>query len=238
MLKVLRDTERADRRSGSRRSQALQAASFSVVAFESCRGDVPRDAQERRDRPDPELRQRVLGILAREKDGFAQEKLLEGLEDPDKALVPPEKALQLLSYDVHAEAYPVGARDREQAAERRRPSARRCGCSRPTPRRRRSSRSCCATRRRPPAIGRIVGVGAARPIAPQVLQTHAREIVLDASESDEMQATSLTALTQFGDTAAVSADKALRKRIGTLKKSGRSKNLKDSAGRFLDKYGE
>ena len=43
----------------------------------------------------------------RDKDGFAQQKLLEGLKDPDKALVPPEKALQLLSYDVHAEAYPV-----------------------------------------------------------------------------------------------------------------------------------
>ena len=56
---------------------------------------------------DPELRQRVLGLLAREKDGFAEKRLLEGLQQPEKALVPPEKALQLLSYDIHAEAYPV-----------------------------------------------------------------------------------------------------------------------------------
>ena len=55
----------------------------------------------------PQLRQRVLGLLAREKDGFAQRKLLQGLENPEKALVPPEKALQLLSYDIHADAYPV-----------------------------------------------------------------------------------------------------------------------------------
>ena len=52
----------------------------------------------------------ALGILMRDKDGFAQKKLLDGLKDPAKALVPPEKALQLLSYDVHADAYEV-ARD-------------------------------------------------------------------------------------------------------------------------------
>ncbi len=85
--------------------QSLQAASFSVVAFESCRGDYIATLRAVADDPDPELRQRVLGLLAREKDGFAQKKLLDGLKNPDKALVPPEKALQLLSYDVHADAY-------------------------------------------------------------------------------------------------------------------------------------
>ena len=79
-----------------------------------------RDLAQGRDDPDPELRQRVLGILMREKDGYAQKKLLEGLKNPAKALLPPEKALQLLSYDVHAEAYSVGARHRQEAAERRR----------------------------------------------------------------------------------------------------------------------
>ena len=78
--------------------------------FESCRGDYIATLRKVADDPDPELRQRVLGLLAREKDGFAQKKLLEGLQDPDKALVPPEKALQLLSYDVHADAY-AAARD-------------------------------------------------------------------------------------------------------------------------------
>ena len=66
--------------------------------------------------------QRVLGILAREKDGYAQKRLLEGLQDPSKALVPPEKALQLLSYDVHAEAYPVA---REIVKEPPNPEAKR-----------------------------------------------------------------------------------------------------------------
>src|SRR5262249_37793233 len=87
--------------------QALQAATFSVVAFESCRSDYIATLREVAEDPDPELRQRVLGILAREKDDYAQKKLLEGLQHPEKALVPPEKALQLLSYDVHAETYQI-----------------------------------------------------------------------------------------------------------------------------------
>src|ERR1700730_10007370 len=90
--------------------QSLGAAAFSVVAFESCRGDYLAALRKVATDPKPELRQRVLGLLMREKDGFAQKKLLEGLKDPDKALVPPQKALQLLSYDVHAEAY-AAARD-------------------------------------------------------------------------------------------------------------------------------
>src|SRR5215475_2227292 len=87
--------------------QTLQAASFAVVQFESRRADYLAALRAVATDSDPELRQRVLGLLAREKDGFAQERLLEGLQQPEKALVPPEKALQLLSYDIHAEAYPV-----------------------------------------------------------------------------------------------------------------------------------
>ena len=87
--------------------QTLQAASFSTVAFESCRSDYIATLRKVAHDSDAELRQRVLGILAREKDSFAQKTLLQGLENPEKALVPPEKALQLLSYDVHADAYSV-----------------------------------------------------------------------------------------------------------------------------------
>src|SRR5688572_14705633 len=90
--------------------QSLQAASFSVIEFEPYREDYLATLREILDDPDEELRQRVLGILSRENDGYTQKKLLEGLQDPSKALLPPEKALQLLSNDVHAEAYSV-ARD-------------------------------------------------------------------------------------------------------------------------------
>ena len=106
ILKILRDkAESIEVRLAA--LQSLQAASFSVVVFEPCRGDYLAALRDVAEDPDPELRQRVLGILSREKDGYAQQKLLDGLKDPKNALLPPEKALQLLGYDVHGEAYSV-----------------------------------------------------------------------------------------------------------------------------------
>ena len=67
--------------------QALQAAAFSVLAFASNRGDYIATLRKVATDPDPELRQRVLGALMRDKDGYAQKKLLDGLKDPGKARV-------------------------------------------------------------------------------------------------------------------------------------------------------
>jgi hypothetical protein len=71
--------------------QSLQAASFSVITFEPCRADYLATLREVVDDSNEELRERALGILAREKDGYAQKRLLEGLESKDKALVSPER---------------------------------------------------------------------------------------------------------------------------------------------------
>jgi hypothetical protein len=52
--------------------QTLQAASFMVASFQSCRRDYIAALRKLAVDPEPELRQRALGTLAREKDGFAQ----------------------------------------------------------------------------------------------------------------------------------------------------------------------
>lgn len=214
--------------------QSIQAASFSVVAFESCRADYIATLREVAEDPDPELRQRVLGILAREKDGFAQKKLLEGLQNPDKALVPPEKALQLLSYDVHAEAYAVA----------------RAIVSKPPndTARREALRLLAADATAAPVFEKIlrdkgespeirqISASALHALKPEKLQAHARAMLLDTSEQDEIQATSLTALTQFGDNAAVAGDAALMKRIDGLSGEASTK-VKQTARRFLSKHG-
>jgi len=214
--------------------QALQAASFSVVAFESGRGDYTATLRAVADDPDLELRQRVLGLLAREKDGFAQKRLLEGLRDPEKALVPPEKALQLLSYDVHAEAYPLA---RAIASKPPNPTAKR-----------EALRLLAADASSAPMFERIlrdkdeaaeirqIASAALHALKPQKLQAHAREILFDTSEQEEIQATSLTALTQFGAIETVAADEALRTRVERLSRAGSGK-LKEGARRFIAKYG-
>lgn len=212
----------------------LATAAFSVIAFESCRKDYIATLREVAQDPNPEIRQSALGLLAGQKDGFAQKKLLEGLKDPEKALVPPEKALQLLSYDVHAEAYPVA---REIVSNPPNATAKR-----------EALRLLAADATAAPLFEKILrdkdelsenrqlSASALHALKPERLQANAREILLDKSEYPEIQATSLTALTQFGDDAAIAKDKELLKRVGMLLvKEGRKKGLKEVVSRFLKK---
>ena len=74
-------------------------------------------------------------------------------------------------------------------------------------------------------------------MAPDTLQKHARAILLDSSESDEIQATSLTAIEQFGNTEVVGKDNQLKKRVSRLRTASSNK-VKQGAKRFLTKYGQ
>lgn len=232
VLKVLRDKEEpAEVRLAA--LQTLQAASFSVIAFESCRGDYTATLRDVAEDEDAELRQRVLGILARENDGFAQKRLLEGLQNPEKALVPPEKALQLLSYDAHAEAYSVAreiVNEPPNAAAKREALRLLAADAASAP----MFEKILLDKNESPEI-RQISAAALHAVEPEKLQEYAREILLDTSEQEEIQAVSLTALTQFGDVQAVSEDKPLLRRVNRLSGEA-SNNVKQSADQFLDKY--
>ncbi|MEK6301020.1 MAG: HEAT repeat domain-containing protein [Acidobacteriota bacterium] len=235
MLKVLRNKdEPVEVRLAA--LQSLAAAAFSVIAFESCRSDYIATLREVAEDPNPEIRQRVLGLLAREKDGFAQKKLLEGLKNPEKALVPPEKALQLLSYDVHAEAYSL-ARDivsKPPNADAKREALRLLAADATSaPLFEKLLRD-----KDESAEIRQISASALHALKPEKLQEHAREMLLDKSEYEDIQATSLTALTQFGDDAAIADDKALLKSVDRLSVGKASSKYKQSARRFLSKYGQ
>ena len=234
MLKVLRDRkEHSKVRLAALAS--LQAASFSVVAFESCRSDFTATLRAVMDDPDAELRQRVLGILMREKDGAAQKRLIAGLENPAKALVPPEKALQLLGYDPHADAYKLArkivANPPNETAKRE--ALRLLGADSSA---RPMFEKILRDKNEAPEYRRI-SASALQAIAPDVLQRHAREIVLDSSESDDVQAASLTAIEQFGDAVKVGGDDALLKRVARLRSKSSTK-VKQTAKRLLTKYGQ
>ena len=234
MLKVLRDAnEPVKVRLAA--LQSLQAASFSVLAFEGCRGDYIATLRQVAEDRDPELRQRVLGMLMREKDGFAQKKLLEGLHDPDKALVPPEKALQLLGNDVHADAYEIA-----RAIVRKPPNE---------AARREALRLLAADATAAPLFEKLlldkdelreirqIAASALYALQPDRMQKHARDILLDKSDYDDIKATSLSALTQLGDEA-LSDDKALMKSVDRFSTGKTTPRYKQTARRFLSKYGE
>jgi hypothetical protein len=215
--------------------QSLGAAAFSVIAFESCRGDYLAALRKVATDPKPELRQRVLGLLMREKDGFAQRKLLEGLKNPDKALVPPEKALQLLSYDVHAEAY---AAARAIVGKPPNPDAKR-----------EALRLLAADATAAPLFEKLlrdknelreirqISASALHALKPDRLQQVAREIVLDKSDYDDIKATSLMALATFGDDKALANDTVLLNGVDRFGAGKAPSKYKQGARRFLRKYG-
>jgi hypothetical protein len=213
---------------------SLATAAFSVIAFESCRSDYIAALREVSQDPNPEIRESALGLLAGEKDGFAQKKLLEGLKKPEKALVPPEKALQLLSYDVHSESYSV-ARDIVTNP----PSA---------VAKQEALRLLAADAGSAPFFEKVlrdkgelrenrqIAASALNALNPDKFQTHAREMLLDKTEYEDIQATSLTALSQFGDDEAVAKDSALLKSVDRMSDKAESAKYKKSARQFLSKY--
>jgi hypothetical protein len=215
--------------------RVVQAASFSSAKFNAWKPAYLAALRAASTDPDPELRQRVLGILAREQDGKTQQRLLDGLKNPDKALLAPEKALQLLSYDVHAETYPV-AREIVQKPpndDARREALRLLAADA-------GSVGLFESLLRDKAESsevRQICAAALHTLAPKALQSHAREIVLDDDDDDEVRAASLTALTYFGGEAPAKDDK-IQAQVGKLNKAGKSKALKDSARQYLQKHPE
>ena len=234
MLKMLRDPKQPIKVRLAA-MQSLQAASFSVITFEPCRADYLAALREVIDDPDEELRQRALGILAREKDGYVQKRLLEGLENKDKALVAPEKALQLLSYDVHAEAYPIAREIVEKP-----PS---------DDAKREALRLLSADATSAPLFEKLlrdkdemrdirqISAAALQAVEPERFKEQARELVLDTKEYDDIQATALTAFTQMPEDTGVAEDEQLMKRV-TRMGQGKSTKIKKGARRFLNRYGK
>jgi hypothetical protein len=214
--------------------RSLQAASFGSEAFDACRSDYIATLRTVANDPDPELRQRVLGLLARDKDGFAQKKLLEGLRDPGKALVPAEKALQLLSYDIHADSYAAA-----RAIVKKPPNE---------VARREALRLLAADPKAAPMFEKLlldkkelrevrqISASALYALKPERMQKRAREILLDKSDYDDIKATSLTALEQLGDGETLAKDKALLKSIDQFSTGKTQAKYKQTARRFLGKY--
>jgi len=232
MVAVLRDKAEppAVRRAALR---TLQASSFSVVAFNARRSSYLTALRGLTGDADLEIRQSVFGILARERDGHAQQLLLEGLEDPSKALLPPEKALQLLSYDVHSEAYPVARKivKKPPNPEAKREALRLLGGDTGSTA---LFESVLRNKKEDPELRRI-SAAALQTLKPSALQGHAREIVLDDDDDDDVRATSLTVLSRFGDATELGRDEKLRVKTSKLKSAGTAA-VKRGAKAFLAKY--
>ena len=213
--------------------QSIQAASFAIPDFDAIRPEYVAALRRAAQDQDEELRQRALGILAREHDGFAQEALVEGLRDPDKALVPADKALQLLSYDAHAGVYPLAreiVETSEDESTRREALRVLAGDPESAP----LLEEVLTDKNESPDIRRM-SASALHALNPDRLQRWASKAVLDRDEESELVATGLSALTQFGSAESIADNTQLRKRVTQLQKKGPSK-VKRLARQFSKKY--
>ena len=87
---------------------AIQAAEISSPQLYGAHSASYKDALRIAiDHHNIDLRGSALEILAINKDEYVQRRLVESLEDPSKELIPPETAVQLLSYDLHANHFSV-----------------------------------------------------------------------------------------------------------------------------------
>jgi len=208
--------------------RVLQAATFAEKQFDSVRADFKAALRKLVHDPQPELRQRALGLLSRGRDDYAQSTLLEGLRHPDKAVVGPGDALSYLSYNAHAGVQSV-ARSlfKESKDDSVREQALRVMASDPSARA--VIRTTLADKNEPVSI-RQMSAAALHALDPQALQDWAGKAVLDKTEHEDIVATGLTAMNQFGDSERMSGNAALRKRIGEIrtKGSGRMKRLAKS----------
>lgn len=216
--------------------QVLQQSSFSAAVFSPKRPEYLTALRSIIDDRDASLSQQALEILAQEKDEYAQRRLLEGLEDPSQALISPEKAVQLIGYDIHAEHYPV-LRDMVQnppSLEAKQEAVRLLAADA-------TSTELLADILKDKGESREVRNASAvalQSLAPAEFEEQAKQIVLDDDEYDDLRATAINALTQFADQEALSQDSELTRRVEQLRDAAPSEEVERMADRFLSKQSE
>lgn len=213
--------------------RTLQALSFSSTRFNAIRPDYIAALRGMVDVEDATLRQRVLEVLAQMKDEYVQRRLLEGLQDPSKALVPPDKAIQLLGYDVHADYFPtlreIARKPPSAAAQRE--AVRMLAAD---PESRELLTDILNDKKKNKELRRISAISL-QSLAPQTFKEHARKIVLDEDEDDDLLATSIGALAQSEGPEALSQDTEVSERVEQLHKGSASKAVEQSAARYIAK---
>ena len=213
--------------------QILQMLAFISPLFMSKRPEFLAALRSIVEDPDTTIRQAAIEILALEKDEYVQRRLNEGLDDPSKALVSPEKAVQLLGQDVHAELYP---RLREIIQNPPSPAAReeavRLLAGDP------ESRELLVNlvRDKDEELKvRTLSAAALQSLDPVEFTEQAKQIVLDDTEDVDLRLTGLTGLTHFGDQPSLIPDLEFMEGLERLRSESTSDQLKEAIDRYLNR---
>lgn len=211
--------------------RTLQQSSFRAATFNPKMPEYTDALRTVIDDPEDSLREQALEILAQGKDEYAQRRLLESLEDPSQALVPPGKAVQLLGNDIHADYYPL-LRDMVQdppSTEAKQEAVRLLAAD-PA-----SKELLVDTLRDKNEYREVRNASAAalQSLAPAEFQEQAKQIVLDDGEYNDLRATAIDGLALFADQEALRQDAELSSRVEQLKEQPPSDEVERSAARYI-----
>jgi hypothetical protein len=210
--------------------RALAALDFLGPRFAPFRADYKQALRDVATDPAQELRENALELLAIDKDPYAQELLVEGLERPKDALLPEAKALQLLGYDDHAEIAPLIRRVYKRATGAAREEALRLLATDPQSERLFSRLLKDKSEKR--SIRRISASGL-QSLNPEAFERTARKIVVDDDDDNDIRATSLAALAHGREAREKPVDPKLVETVQELSGKTRSRAMRSASKRFL-----
>jgi hypothetical protein len=190
LLSSLRDGDApsADRMAALRE---LAALNFLGPHFEPFRADFKQALRDVATDPERPLRESALEFLAMDRDPYAQDLLVRGLHEPKQALVSDAKAIQLLSYDDHAELLPLARQVFERSKGAAREEALRALAT--DPQSEKLLTRLLKDKSEKSSIRRISAAGL-QSLNPEAFERAARRIVTDENDYDAIRATSLAAL--------------------------------------------
>jgi uncharacterized protein (UPF0147 family) len=214
--------------------QVLQTLAFTSSLFMAKRPAFLATLRSIVDDPDTQIRQAAIEILALEKDEYVQRRLNEGLDDPSKALVNPEKAIQLLGQDVHAELYP---RLREIVQNPPNPAAReeavRLLAGDP------ESKDLLVELLRDKGEEvkiRTLSAVALQALDPGEFSEQAKQVVVDDTDEESLRLTGLNGLTYFREQRpSLLPDREFDEALERLRNESTSSQLREAADRYLNR---
>jgi hypothetical protein len=198
----------------------LQQARFTTVVLRKRRADFLAALRGLVDDPDPKLRAQVLENLAQEKDEFVQRRLLQGLEQPDTALLASEKAIQLLGYDIHAEYFPL-LRELIQHSPNVLAKQEAVKLLATDPSAVLLLQALTLDKNEDPQVRRQAII-ALQSLSPEAFEINARTIALDQTDDETVRATCISGLGYFGNGAALQLDTDFNEQLDRVQNSSGS----------------
>jgi len=210
--------------------ESLGALDFLGPRFAPFRADYKEALRDVATDQPRELRAQALELLAIDRDPYAQELLVQGLQEPKDALVPEATAIQLLGYDDHAEVVPLVREVYERATGAAREEALRVLATDPDSEQLLTRLLEDKSEKR---NIRQLSASGLQSLNPEAFEKTARKIVDDDDDYNDIRATALAALAHGREARETPVDLKLVETVQRVGESTTSRSIRSAARRFL-----